>query len=71
MFNNAINITELDLSGFDISNVSSANAIFAYTNNLTNLNMDNWDLSNINGPEVFSGMFYDSSVKNVSCKNWT
>ena len=45
MFQACTNLTSLDLSSFDTSNVTSIEAMFAGCSNLTSLKLDNWNLS--------------------------
>ena len=63
MFENCINITNLDLSNFDTSQVTSMNAMFDSCSSLTNLDVSNFNTSNVtNMGYMFSGC---SSLTNL------
>jgi surface protein len=69
LFQSCTNLTELDLSNFDISNVTNIEAIFAGCSNLTSLKLDNWNL--LQSPSM-GGMFQNATnLKELSLKNWT
>ena len=54
MFNNCSNLTSIDLSNFDTSNVTDMYAMFSGCTNLTSLDLSNFDTSNI---RIMIGMF--------------
>ena len=68
MFNNATNITELNLGRFDMKEVDTYYAMFYGCTNLESLNLDNWDLrkAGVSGGH-FTGC---TSLKTISARNW-
>ena len=58
MFSGCSNLSEIDLSGFDTSNVISMTYMFANCNNLSNLDLSTFDTSNVT---EMDSMFYGCS----------
>ncbi|MGX6465978.1 BspA family leucine-rich repeat surface protein [Leuconostoc falkenbergense] len=56
----------LNLTNFQIENVTNMSYMFAYYSNLT-LNLSNWDVSHVSN---VSGMFMTSSIANINLTNW-
>jgi surface protein len=87
MFSSCSNLTELDLSNFNTSNVTLLNSMFSYCSNLTELNLSSFDTSSVtnmssmfgsctNLTELDLSNFNTSNVINMSsmfsyCENLT
>ena len=56
MFRNCSQLTQLDASNWDTSNVTNMDAMFAYCSKLTQLDLSNWDTGNVIS---MGNMFYD------------
>lgn len=68
MFFECINMSSVNLSGFDTSKVTNMRKMFSECNSLTNLNLDNFNTSNVtNMAEMFSGC---SSLTNLNLNNF-
>lgn len=67
MFMGSPVLNNLDLSGFDMSNVHSAWAMFSGTHGLTNLNVSGWDVSNLTD---MSMMFEDTGLVSLDLSSW-
>lgn len=69
MFFGCSNLTYLDLSDWDTSNIYGMTSMFADCINLTEIvGIADWNVHNVNS---FAGMFQNcSSIKNLDIKNW-
>ena len=67
MFSYCTELTELDLSNWNVSKVRDMTNMFAYCNNLTELDLSNWDTSNVTS---MTFMFNDcKSLTHVNMSN--
>ena len=63
MFDGCKNLTSLDLSGWNTSNVNNMNSMFRYCSHLTSLDLSGWDLNRVIDMSV---MFrYCTSLKRI------
>ena len=62
------NLTWLDLSNWDLSNITEMNSMFVGCTWLENLNLDNWNLSN--NPSMGSLISNTPSLKYISMSGW-
>ena len=62
MFDYCSNLTSIDLSNFDTSNVTNMSCMFNNCSNLTSLDLSNFDTSKVTN---MSRMFYCCSVKTI------
>ena len=61
-------LTTLDLSGWDVSNVTSMNSMFAYLSGVATLNVSSWDVSNV---ASMRSMFYEcNSLTSLDVSGW-
>ena len=68
MFENCINITNLDLSNFDTSQVTNMNSMFDSCSSLTSLDVSNFNTSNVTN---MNAMFYScSSLTSLDVSNF-
>ncbi|MBF0004029.1 BspA family leucine-rich repeat surface protein [Enterococcus faecalis] len=68
MFYGASNLTSLDLSGWDTSNVTDMEAMFSGANSLTSLDLSGWDTSNVTS---MYGMFEGASnLTSLDLSGW-
>ena len=69
MFQYCSSLTSVDLSNWDISNVTNMYAIFFYCSSLTSVDLSNWDTSNVTS--MSSMFFHCDSLKNLTLsENW-
>ena len=69
MFQHCSNLTTLDLSSFDTSNVTDMSVMFSDCSNLTTLDLSNFDTSNVT---IMYGMFIGcSALKTLDIRNFT
>ena len=67
-FSGCSSLTEIDVSGWDVSNVVYGYSVFAGCSGLTELDLSNWDISKFNSlREMFSGC---TNLRNVFMLNW-
>jgi surface protein len=67
-FYNCSSLTEIDVSGWDVSNVVYGYSVFAGCSSLTELDLSNWDISKFNS---LREMFNDcTNLRNVFMLNW-
>ena len=68
IFYNCSSLTEIDVSGWDVSNVVYGYSVFAGCSSLTELDLSNWDISKFNS---LREMFNDcTNLRNVFMLNW-
>lgn len=68
LFKNCSNLTSLDLSHFDTSNVTSFSDAFYNCKNLTSLDVSVWDVSNVT---IMASMFQGcSSLTSLNMQGW-
>lgn len=68
IFSNCSSLTEIDVSGWDVSNVVYGYSVFEGCSSLTELDLSNWDISKFNSlRELFSGC---TNLRNVFMLNW-
>lgn len=68
IFSNCSSLTEIDVSGWDVSNVVYGYSVFADCSSLTEIDLSNWDISKFNSlREMFSGC---TNLRNVFMLNW-
>ena len=60
-------ITTLDLSGWDVSNVESMKVTFGLANQLTSLNLNGWNTSNV---ETMRYMFYQATIPSLDLSSF-
>ena len=71
MFDSASGTT-LDLSSWDISNITDMSNMFSYCYSLQSLDLSNWDASNVtNMSWMFSGCYYLQELHLDNCNNNT
>ena len=69
LFYSCINLTELNGSDWNISNMDSVNSMFWGCNNLINLNIADWNVSNVSD---MRGLFHScSSLTTLDISNWS
>lgn len=67
-FSGCSSLTEIDVSGWDVSNVEYGYSVFAGCSSLTELDLSNWDISKFNAlRELFDGC---TNLRNVFMLNW-
>lgn len=67
-FSGCSSLTEIDVSGWDVSNVEYGYNIFEGCSSLTELDLSNWDISKFNSLRaLFSGC---TNLRNVFMLNW-
>ena len=72
MFINCSSLTELDISNFDISNVTTFGGSLLYgCNNLVSLNMSGWDFSKVTSGNVIIGVGNENLKVNLSGANFS
>lgn len=63
-----INVKYINVSDWDLSNITSVESLFENTTNLIEVyGLETWDISNI---KTFGRMFYNSGIKNLNIENW-
>ena len=62
-----IDIDNVDLSEWDVSNVTNMKSIFRQSKNANNIGISNWDVSNVTN---MSRMFYECNDFNENIGNW-
>ena len=68
IFSRCSSLTEIDVSGWDVSNVTHGYQIFEGCNSLVELDLSNWDISKfISLSDMFSGC---TNLRNVFMLNW-
>lgn len=68
MFYNMSNLQNIEMDGWDTSNVTNMGSMFSYCSNLANLDLSNWDTSNVTN---MSWMFsYCNNLTNLDVSNW-
>lgn len=68
-FTDCINLTTINLSSFDASNVIDMSNMFSYCTSLTSLNLSNFDTSNVTN---MRGIFYScDSLVSINLSNWS
>lgn len=68
IFYKCSSLTEIDVSGWDVSNVVYGYSVFAGCSSLTELDLSNWDISKFNS---LREMFNDcTNLRNVFMLNW-
>ena len=68
MFENCDNLTSLDVTNWDTSNITNMSSMFDYCNSLTTLDVSNFDTSNVTD---MSNMFYNcNSLTSLDVSNW-
>ena len=68
VFSDCSSLTEIDVSGWDVSNVVYGYSVFAGCSSLTELDLSNWDISKFNS---LREMFNDcTNLRNVFILNW-
>ena len=68
MFNSCGNLTSLDLSWLDTSNVTKMTSLFYYCTKLTTLNVSNWNTSNVTGMDYMLNNC--SKLTSLDLSNW-
>ena len=66
MFCNTSNCTEMDLSGFDTSNVTDMSYMF-YGSKATSLDLSEWNTSNVTN---MNRMFFESKATSIDLSGW-
>ena len=67
MFKSCYNLPSLDLSTWDVSNVTNMYCMFNYCTLLTSLDLSNWDVSKVT---TMSGMFGSCGLTSLDLSNW-
>ena len=68
IFYNCSSLTEIDVSGWDVSNIVYGYSVFTGCSSLTELDLSNWDISKFNS---LREMFNDcTNLRNVFMLNW-
>lgn len=68
IFSNCSSLTEIDVSGWDVSNVVYGYSVFTGCSSLTELDLSNWDTSKFNSlRELFDGC---TNLRTVFMLNW-
>ena len=67
MFSNCTNLSSLDLSGFDTSNVTNMSGMFSYMYNIPSLDLSEFDTSNVTN---MSGMFSDCHATSINVSSF-
>ena len=68
IFSNCSSLTEIDVSGWDVSNVVYASTVFDGCSSLTEIDLSNWDVSKFNSiKDLFKGC---TNLRNVFMLNW-
>ena len=68
MFGDCYNLTSLDVSNWDTSNVTSMRSMFDNCQSLFSLNLSNWDTSNVT--DMYKMFDYCSSLTSLDVSNW-
>jgi surface protein len=68
MFENCTSLTSIDVSNWDVSNVTYMSGMFGRCTSLTSIDVSNWDVFNVT---YMSGMFGRcTSLTSIDVSNW-